>query len=71
MGAISTSRRRAAPHSVSSPRFDALSEFLQALERPLSEAARHKPQTWPQPWRFALLGALMAQLLLALLVTLI
>lgn len=52
-------------------RFDALSEFLQALERPLSEAARHKPQTWPQPWRFALLGALMAQLLLALLVTLI
>ncbi|PAV48148.1 protein kinase [Pseudomonas sp. HAR-UPW-AIA-41] len=52
-------------------RFDALSEFLQALERPLNDAGRSEPQVWPQPWRFALLGVLMAQLLLALLVTLI
>ena len=46
-------------------------EFLQALERPLNDAGRSEPQVWPQPWRFALLGVLMAQLLLALLVTLI
>ena len=36
-----------------------------------ADAGRSEPQVWPQPWRFALLGVLMAQLLLALLVTLI
>lgn len=53
-------------------RFAALSEFVQALERPLEPRVRMAPaQRWPAVWRLTAVLVLTLQLLLALQLTLI
>jgi hypothetical protein len=50
-----------------SARFEALSEFRQALQRPLQHPVLPaRSRGWPAAWRLALLGLLTAQLGLGL-----